>query len=274
MGRVVADSATAEHDAARGPQFALAKFSPPALPDTLVVRSRLHDRLTAGAGRRLTSVVGSAGAGKSVLMADWAAARPPGLTAWLSGDSADADPLRFWVGFIAAPRTIEPAFGRDAAGLLAMDRQMSADVIASIANDAAKLPAGSAIIVDDFHIAAPVVARDMTDLVECWPAETTQLVLAGRFDPALRLHRLRISAELCEVRDRDLIFLPGQQLRSAGEIRRPALRCRPRGASSAKRGVARGPANGRAVAARHHRSGPCGAGAAGPQPGDRRLLHR
>ena len=28
---------------------------------------------------------------------------------------------------------------------------MSADVIASIANDAAKLPAGSAIVVDDFQ---------------------------------------------------------------------------------------------------------------------------
>ena len=206
MGRFAADSVTVEHNAAGDPQFALAKFSPPALPDTLVVRSRLHDRLTAGAGRRLTSVVGSAGAGKSVLLADWTASRPAGVTAWLSCDSADADPLRFWAGFIGVPRVIEPAFGRDAADLLAMNRHMSADVIASIANDAAKLPKGSAIIVDDFHIAAPAVARDMTDLVECWPAETTQLVLAGRIDPSLRLHRLRISAELCEVRDRDLYF--------------------------------------------------------------------
>ncbi|HTA10409.1 MAG TPA: LuxR C-terminal-related transcriptional regulator [Streptosporangiaceae bacterium] len=197
---------TIEHDAARDPQFALAKFSPPALPDTLVVRSSLRDQLTAGASRRLTSVVGSAGAGKSVLLADWTKSRPAGVTAWLSCDSADADPLRFWAGFVEAPRAIKPAFGRDAADLLASDRQMSPDVIASIANDAAKLPAGSAVIVDDFHVAAPVVARDMNDLVECWPAETTQLVLAGRFDPPLRLHRLRVSAELCEVRDRELYF--------------------------------------------------------------------
>jgi LuxR family transcriptional regulator, maltose regulon positive regulatory protein len=91
----MADSATSEHDAGRDPRFALAKFRPPALPDTLVVRSGLHDRLTAGAGRRLTMVAGSAGAGKSVLMADWVAARPPGVTAWLSCDAADADPLRF-----------------------------------------------------------------------------------------------------------------------------------------------------------------------------------
>src|SRR4029077_3276521 len=128
-----------------------------------------------------------------VLLADWAAARTPGTTSWLSCDPADADPLRFWAGFIEAPRGIEPGFGADAVGLLAMDRRMSADVTASIANDAAKMPAGSAIIVDDFHFAAAVAAPDMTDLVERWPAEIVQLVLIGRFDPPLRQHRLRIS---------------------------------------------------------------------------------
>jgi LuxR family transcriptional regulator, maltose regulon positive regulatory protein len=151
-------------------------------------------------------VVGSAGAGKSVLLADWAAARPPGMTSWLSGDRADSDPTRFWAAFIEAPRAIEPGFGTDAGDLLAMDQRMSADVTASLANDAARLPAGSAIIVDDFHLAATAVAPDMTDLVDRWPAEVVQLVLAGRFDPPLRQHRLRMSGELNEIRDRDLYF--------------------------------------------------------------------
>ncbi|MFY9934670.1 MAG: hypothetical protein WAK82_42365, partial [Streptosporangiaceae bacterium] len=151
-------------------------------------------------------MVGSAGAGKSVLLADWAAARPPGVTSWLSCDRTDADPVRFWAGFIEAPRTIEPEFGADAANLLAMDRTTSADVIASVADDVARLPAGSAIVVDDFHYAAAAAAPDMIDLVEHWPAESVQLVLAGRFDPPLRQHRLRISGQLCEIRDRDLYF--------------------------------------------------------------------
>ena len=51
-----------------------------------------------------------------------------------------------------------PGFGADAAELLAMDGAMSADVTASIANDAARLPAGSAIVVDDFHAAAAAAA--------------------------------------------------------------------------------------------------------------------
>ena len=87
-----------------------------------------------------------------------------------------------------------------------MDNTVSADVTASIANDAAKLPAGSALIVDDFHLAAAAVAGDMTDLVERWPARSAQLVLGSRSDPPLRLHRLRMAGELCELRDRDLYF--------------------------------------------------------------------
>ena len=47
-----------------------------------------------------------------------------------------------------------------------------ADVTASIANDVARLPAGSVIIVDDFHTAASAVSKHMIDLVEWWPAET------------------------------------------------------------------------------------------------------
>ncbi len=202
----MAEGATTGGGLSRAARFALAKFRPTTLPPTLVTRSLLHGRLTAGAGKRLTVVVGSAGAGKSVLLSSWAAARPPGMTSWLSCDEADADPVRFWAGFIQAPQIVAAGFGADAADLLAMDSVMSADVTASLANDAAKLPAGSAVIVDDFHYAAAAVSGDMTGLVERWPAQTAQLVLSSRSDPPLRLHRLRMAGDLCELRDRDLYF--------------------------------------------------------------------
>jgi LuxR family transcriptional regulator, maltose regulon positive regulatory protein len=201
----VAESALVGGGVSRAARFALTKFRPTTLPTTLVSRPVLHQRLTAGAGKRLTLVVGSAGVGKSVLLSSWAAARPADVTSWLSCDEADADPVRFWAGFIEAPQAMMPGFGADAADLLTMNEAISADVTASIANDAAKLPAGSAIIVDDFHNAA-AVSRTMTDLVERWPAGTAQLVLSSRFDPPLRLHRLRMADELYELRDRDLYF--------------------------------------------------------------------
>ena len=125
---------------------------------------------------------------------------------------------------------------------------MSADVTASIANDAARLPAGSAIVVDDFHAAAAGVARNMTDLVERWPARTVQLVLAGRVDPPLRLHRLRLSGELCEVRDSDLYLSLAE---SAALLENFGVQVAPgesRAAARTKRGVGRGAADGRADA--------------------------
>jgi LuxR family maltose regulon positive regulatory protein len=183
----------------------VAKFRPTTLPPTLVTRSALHDQLTAGAGQRLTVVAGSAGAGKSVLLSSWAAARAPSVTCWLSCDETDADPVRFWAGFVEAVRVAVPGFGAGAADILAAHRVVSADVIASIANDAGKLPARSVIIVDDFH-AATAAATGMTHLVERWPAGIAQLVLSCRFDPQVRLHRLRMVGELCELRARDLYF--------------------------------------------------------------------
>ena len=184
--------------------FALTKFRPTTLPSTLVTRSLLHDQLTSGAGKRLTVVVGSAGSGKSVLLSNWAATRRTGATSWLSCDRSDTDPVRFWSGFIESLQAEAPGFGAEAADVLALDSAVSADVTASLANDASKLPEGMAIIVDDFHAAATAVSADMTDLVERWPVETAQLVLAGRNDPPVRLHRLRLAGELCELRDDDL----------------------------------------------------------------------
>ena len=99
----MAEDAAAGRAAPRAARFAQAKFRPTTLPSTLVARSALHDRLNAGARQRLTVVVGSAGAGKSVLLSSWVAAREPDVTAWLSCDEADANPVRFWSGFIEPP---------------------------------------------------------------------------------------------------------------------------------------------------------------------------
>src|SRR2546427_13025153 len=87
------------HDA----RFALAKFRPTTLPTTLLTRPTLLGQLEAGASQRLTVVVGSAGAGKSVLLSSWAATRHGGGTCWLSWGEAVAGPRRFWAGFSQGP---------------------------------------------------------------------------------------------------------------------------------------------------------------------------
>lgn len=191
--------------------------------------------------------------------------RPPGTTAWLTCDGADADPVRFWTAFIGAAQVIAPRFGTDAAGLLAVGRAVSPDIIASIANDAGRLPTGSAIVVDDFHYAAPAAAGDMTDLVERWPAETTQLVLASRLGPPLRLHRLRVCGDLSDIGGYNLHF---SRAESRGLLENFGVEISPADLDLLhwRTGAGRGPADGRDVAARRRGCGTDGPGAGGPQP--------
>src|SRR5262249_57961669 len=69
--------ATSRRAAPSGARFAVMKFRPAGLPSTLVRRSALQERLAAGAGRRLTVVVGSAGGGQGGLVGGWGAGGPP-----------------------------------------------------------------------------------------------------------------------------------------------------------------------------------------------------
>src|SRR5262249_19840583 len=76
----------------RRPRFPCSKFRAPKLAPGLVRRPRLLQALDRGEQVRLGMVVGPAGAGKTMLLADWLAARPERPSAWLSCDSADTDP--------------------------------------------------------------------------------------------------------------------------------------------------------------------------------------
>ena len=88
----------------RGPRFPFSKFCAPRLAPGLLRRSRLLGHLDQGEQARLTLVVGPAGAGKTMVISDWLAARPGRPSAWLSCDAADADPARFVAAIIEAAR--------------------------------------------------------------------------------------------------------------------------------------------------------------------------
>ncbi len=193
--------------APRSPRFPSSKFCVPSAPSRLVRRSRLLDALDRGQQARLTLVVGSPGAGKTALLADWLAARPERRAAWLSCDPADADGVRFVAAVIEALRRASPRaqLGEDALALLALDGEVSADVIAALADDLEALPGPQVLVIDDFHLTGLAGADTLSLLLEYRPA-VLQLVLASRADPRLRLHRMRANEELIELRDLDLSF--------------------------------------------------------------------
>ena len=191
----------------RTPRFASSKFAAPKGGVRPVHRTRLMGLLDQGERARLTLVVASAGAGKTILLSDWLATAPNRSSAWLSCDTADTDPVRFIAGLIEALRLVanDASLGEDARELLILDSEVSADVIASLADDVERLGVPVVLIIDDFHLTGPGGVEVLTWLLEYRP-ENLQVVLGTRVDPSLRLHRMRANHELIEVRERDLSF--------------------------------------------------------------------
>ena len=100
----------------RTPRFASSKFAAPKGGVRPVHRTRLMGLLDQGERARLTLVVASAGAGKTILLSDWLATAPNRSSAWLSCDTADTDPVRFIAGLIEALRLVanDASLGEDA----------------------------------------------------------------------------------------------------------------------------------------------------------------
>src|SRR3954452_11886788 len=93
----------------------IAKLQPERLPAGQIRRRRLLEAVSGGIqGGPLTLLSAVAGSGKTVLAASWAAARPvPWPVAWLTLDSSDNLPVRFWAYVIDSLRRA----GLDLAGL-------------------------------------------------------------------------------------------------------------------------------------------------------------
>ena len=191
----------------RTPRFPSSKFRAPKLMPGLVRRSRLLDRLDRGGQVRLDLVVGPAGAGKTMLLADWLAASPQRPSAWLSCDAADADPARFVAAIIEAARYGfgQPSIGEDTRQLIRLDGEVSADAVAALADDLDGPDGLRVLVIDDFHLAGAASADTLRWLVEYHPP-SLQLVVASRVDPPLRVHRMRAHQDLVELRDGDLAF--------------------------------------------------------------------
>ena len=171
-----------------------------------VSRPSLVAELRDAAGVRLVLVSAPAGAGKTTVLASWRAdpaeQRP---FAWLSLDSRDNDPVRFWTYVLAALRTVAPDLGAGVDdALLSAAGDLTELALPLLVNALTSVPEPIVLAFDDYHaISNADVHQSMDFLIDHLP-RTVQVAVAGRSDPPLALARLRASAELLEVRVDDL----------------------------------------------------------------------
>ena len=183
-------------------------------------RLRLSEKLEEGLGCRLTLVSAPAGFGKSTLLGAWTSGLSVGRpVAWLSSDTGDNDPARFWHYFIAAVDRLHPGAGDVALELLGSPQAPAVEaILTTLLNKLAVLPTDAVLVLDDYHlIESRAIHEALAFLIDHLPPRM-HLVIATRTDPPLPLARLRARGELNEVRAADLRFTPEEAASFLNEV--------------------------------------------------------
>src|SRR5215468_9935450 len=117
----------------------------PQLPPGHVSRPRLLAALDHAADSPLTLLSAGPGAGKTVLLADWAR-RGGTRVAWLNPTAADTEPRQFWRLLTAALRACD---GVDRGLPIAMPQGAGIDLVQGLFSAMPESPAPLVVIVDD-----------------------------------------------------------------------------------------------------------------------------
>lgn len=184
----------------------------------IILRRRLLDRLNEGVDHRLILVSAPAGFGKTTLISTWIV-ESAYSTAWLSLESADADPNRFLTYLVGALQTISPTLGENALQALSFPQPPPADaILTSIVNDLSSLDEPMLIVFDDYHLINVTPINDViTFLLDHLPS-CVHIVMTTREDPQLPLHRLRARGQMTELRAAELRFTASEAATFLNEV--------------------------------------------------------
>ena len=182
------------------------RATPPVLPAAVVRRPRLEARLSRGAELPVTLVSAGPGSGKTLAVTSWLAGRETSTpVAWLTLDQTDNDLRTFWSDVLAA-LIVSGVLTNTDLGELVPAQGFGATEALQVRSGLVGLPEPVVLIVDDLHLLTdPVVQQSLDQLLD-HQSSLLRLILITRTDPPLRLHRLRIMAQLAEIRVADLAF--------------------------------------------------------------------
>lgn len=183
------------------------KLRPPTQPPHLLTRPRLLRRLDA-VSEPVVVVSASAGAGKTVLLAEWSggpAAR--GDCAWLSLDAYDNAPGRLWAGVLRALREARPNLPVSSdSDEWTYDAWLEEILPALLTALGGERPL--TLILDGLESVTDVDAvRSLADFLTRLP-QGFRVVLSTRHIPGTPLPALRARGLVAELDQRDLAFTP------------------------------------------------------------------
>ncbi|MFM0135492.1 LuxR C-terminal-related transcriptional regulator [Caballeronia grimmiae] len=188
-------------------QLVSTRFSPPRIGARHVTRAELLAQLQRMQHCRLALVTGSAGYGKTTLLAQWrqACLKAGAEVGWLSLTSDDKGYVDFCTALFSAMQRsglpVEMDLPPEGASAVAMDTS-----IAAIVEAAVDLPKDLYLFIDDYHyVEAPLAHKFLQKLLDHGPGNL-HFVIASRTAPPLGLSRLRMMDQIVEVDSAGLPF--------------------------------------------------------------------
>ncbi|MHB9074659.1 MAG: BTAD domain-containing putative transcriptional regulator [Desulfobaccales bacterium] len=194
-------------------QILNSKLSPPKTSDT-VERARLLSLTSQSPKKRLTTIVASAGYGKTTLVAQ-AKSLWNSKTIWYRLEESDRDLSTFISYLVAGLRKYHPEFGMATLKYLRETRDVDIElrpVLNIFMSEIEDIVQEDTIIVlDDYHLikdsqeikeALGIFLHDLSSLIH--------LILISRSETFLPLSRLRSMQEVIDINEQDLAFTAGE----------------------------------------------------------------
>ena len=190
------------------PYVPLTKVKPPVLPQSLIPRPRLTQRINPP----VTFICTPSGFGKSTLLNEWR--QSCGMqVGWVALEEEDNHPLRFWLTVVTALQMIHPSFGQ---GWLSQLCTSSPSALSRIVvnltdeivrlTDTQNMSQGIGLVLDNYHtIQNTEIHTSLQTWLDHMPPKFN-LVLASHNKPPLALGYLRAKGMVAELGADDLRF--------------------------------------------------------------------
>ena len=165
-------------------------------------------------------MVAPAGYGKTTLLSQWAERNGQSF-AWVSVDEADNDP-KVLLSYVAkALDAVEPIDGRVFDALASPVSSVPGSVVPRLGAAFSSMTSPVVLVLDDVHVLHNSECRAALSVLADHVPDSSQLVLAGRAEPPLRIARLRAEGKILEIGPGDLSLTceeASSLLRNAGVV--------------------------------------------------------
>lgn len=183
------------------------KFAPPRIGSRHLVRTHLLEALRRDRHCRLVLVTGSAGFGKTILLAQWRQElmKAGSPVAWLSLNPDEKQFSNFCTHLLAAFARIGVAV-QDELPLVREGNAQLDGLVVAIVNGAAAIDDDLYLILDDYHhVEDPWAHKLVQKLLDHGPPNL-HMIIASRALPPLSVAKLRVMGQVSEIECADLPF--------------------------------------------------------------------